>query len=235
MAFLAGFIHRQFISEPLVPTTSFEGQTIIVTGSNVGLGLEASRWFVRLGASKVILAVRNIDKGKIAAEDIQATTSCSPKVLEVWHLDLSSYDSVLAFSDKVKIELQRLDVLMANAGIGTTNFRMTEDNEETITTNVVSLTLLACLLHPKLHETAVQHKKQTHLTVTASELHAVAKFKEREAPVGKLFDTLNDENKANMADRYNVSKLLEIFTIKQMSAISPVESSNVIINCVAPG
>jgi NAD(P)-dependent dehydrogenase (short-subunit alcohol dehydrogenase family) len=235
MSFLAAFIYRQFIYEPPIPTASFKGKTAIVTGSNVGLGLEACRWMVRLGASQVILACRNVEKGKAAAKDIQATTSCSSDTLQVWHLDMGSYASVQAFSDRVKAELPRLDVLIGNAGLGTHKFRMTEDNEEMITTNVVSLALLAFLLHPKLRETAMKYNTQTHFTVTASELYEVAKFKERKAPAGQLFATLNDKSKANMGDRYNVSKLLAIFVIKQMAALSPISSSQVIVNCVAPG
>jgi NAD(P)-dependent dehydrogenase (short-subunit alcohol dehydrogenase family) len=148
---------------------------------------------------------------------------------------MGSYASVQAFSDRVKAELPRLDVLIGNAGLGTDKFRMTEDNEEMITTNVVSLALLAFLLHPKLRETAMKYNTQTHFTVTASELYEVAKFKERKAPAGQLFATLNDKSKANMGDRYNISKLLAIFVIKQMAALSPLSSSQVIVNCVAPG
>jgi NAD(P)-dependent dehydrogenase (short-subunit alcohol dehydrogenase family) len=236
LSLLAAFIDRQFIhNKPPAPTASFKGKTVIVTGSNVGLGLEASRLIVQLGASQVILACRNVEKGKAAAKDIQATTSCSPDTLQVWHLDMNSYTSVQAFSDRVKAELPRLDALIGNAGMATTSFRMTEDNEESITTNVVSLFLLAFLLYPKLHESAVKYNTESHFTVTTSELYEVAKFKERKAPDGQLFATLSDEKEANMGDRYNVSKLLEIFTIKQMAAMSPLSSGKVIINCVAPG
>ena len=235
MSFFAAFIYRQFISQPPVPTASFKGKTAIVTGASSGLGLEACRWMVRLGASQVILACRNVDKANAAAKDIQATTLCSSDTLQVWHLDMSSYASVQAFADKVKAELPRVDVLIANAGIGTQKFRMTEDNEETITTNVVSMSLLAFLLHPKLRETAAKCNTQTHLTVTASELYEVAKFKERKAPAGQLFATLNDNSKAKMFDRYNVSKLLEVFIVKQIAILFPISSSGVIVNCVAPG
>lgn len=235
MSFLAAFVHRQFLSEPPVPTASFEGKTAIVTGASSGLGLEACRWIVRLGASKVILACRNVEKAEAAVKDIQATTSCSSGTLQVWRLDMSSYASVQAFSDRVKAELPRVDALIANAGLGTQKFRMTEDNEETITTNVVSMSLLGFLLHPKLRETAMEFKTQTHFTVTASELYEVAKFKERKVPTGQLFETLNDKSKAVMSDRYNVSKLLAIFAVKQMAVLSPIGSSGVIVNCVAPG
>ena len=235
MSFLAAFIYRQFITEPPVPTASFKGKTAIVTGASSGLGLEACRWVVRLGASQVILACRNVEKAEAAAEEIRASTSCPSDTLQVWQLDMSSYASVRAFSDRVKAELPRVDVLVANAGVGTRKFRVTEDNEETITTNVVSMSLLAFLLHPKLRETATKYETQTHFTVTGSELYQVAKFKEREAPTGQLFTTLNDQSKANMSDRYNVSKLLAIFIVKQMAILSPISSSGVILNCVAPG
>ena len=235
MSFLLAFIRRQFISYPPVPNASFKGKTAIVTGASSGLGLEACRWMVRLGVSQVILACRNVEKAEAAVKNIQATTSCSSGALQVWHLDLSSYASVQAFSERVKAELPRLDVLVANAGLWQHKFGLTEDNEETITTNVVSMSLLAFFLHPKLRETAAKYNTQTHFTVTGSELYEVAKFKERSAPAGQLFTTLNDKRKANMSDRYNVSKLLAIFVVKQMAALSPLSSSGVIINCVAPG
>ena len=235
MSLLVAFIHRQFIYTPPVPTASFEGKTAIVTGGNVGLGKEACRWLVRLGASKVILTCRNVEKGKAAAKDIQETTSCSSDTIQVWHLDMSSYASVQAFSDRVQAELPRLDVLIANAGLGTETFRMTEDNEETITTNVVSLFLHAFLLFPKLHKTAVEYNTQSHLTVTASELYEVAKFKERNAPAGQIFASLNDKEKTDMSDRYRLSKLLETLVVKQIAVLSPLSSGKVIVNCVAPG
>lgn len=183
----------------------------------------------------MILACRNVEKGRVAAQDIQKTSSCSPDVLQVWKLDMSSYESIIAFAEKAKSELPRLDAVLANAGIATRTFSTTEDNEETITTNVVSLSLLGFLLRPKLHETAEKFNTETHLTITASELYEVAKFQESNAPDGKIFATLNDKSTANMADRYNVSKLLEVLMVKQMAAMFPLTSSNVIINCVAPG
>lgn len=148
------FIYSQFVYEPLVPTATFRGKLFTVTGRNVSLSLEACRWLVRLGASQVVFARRNIEEGKAAANDIQATTSCSSDTVQVWHLDMSSVASAQAFSERVKAGLPRLDVLIVSAGIRTLKFRMTEDDEETIFTTVVSLSLLAFLLHPILRETA---------------------------------------------------------------------------------
>lgn len=91
MSFLAAFIDRQFIhNKPPLPTASFKGQTIIVTGASSGLGLEACKHLVRMGASQIILACRNIDKANTAVKTVQATTTCPSNVLKVWELDLNS-------------------------------------------------------------------------------------------------------------------------------------------------
>ncbi|KAH6672030.1 NAD(P)-binding protein [Halenospora varia] len=235
MSFFLAFLNRQFISYPPKPTFTFTSKTIIITGGSSGLGLEAARYFINLGASQVIIACRNIQKGEEAIKNIQASTKCPPSGLQVWKLDLSSYASVIEFSKRAKKELPRLDVLVANAGLGTMKFKMTEDNEEIITTNVVSMALLSFLLHPKLSETARNFNTETHLTVTGSELYEVAKFKEAKAPTGELFEWLADEKRANMFDRYNVSKLLALFVVKEMAALSPLKGSGVVVNIVAPG
>lgn len=229
----ASFARRHLLWEAPVPTTSFTGKTVIVTGGNTGLGFESSRHLIRLGASRVILACRNVEKGQAAVKDLQRITSCAADVLDVWKLDMSSYDSVTKFSDKVKIELPRLDAVLACAGVMVTKFRQTEGNEESITTNVISFSLLACLLFPKLRETAAQFKVQTHITVPGSELFELAKLKERHND--KLFAALSDESKANMGDRYNVTKLLVVFVVRQMASMAPLESNNVIVNTISPG
>ena len=232
-----GFIDRQFISEPVVPTSSFNGQTIIVTGANSGLGLEASRMLIKLGALRVILACRNLDKGKTAAKDIQTTTGCSNETLDVWSLDMSNYASVLSFADRAKSELPRLDAMILNAGLYVHKYRLQEGNEEIINTNVISTALLAFLLHPKLQQTATQYHISTHLTITGSELYEVAKFKEAKVPNRQIFETLNDEEvfDKNKYDRYNVSKLLVMFVLKELSALAPVEKTGVVVDVVAPG
>lgn len=129
------FIREQYTSLPY-PETRHTGQTIIVTGSNVGLGLEAARHFTRLDAEKVILAVRNLDKGEAARKSIEESTGRTG-VVEVWQLDLSSYESVKQFVRKAE-GLKRLDAIVENAGIATEQFKVFEDNESTITTVIQS-------------------------------------------------------------------------------------------------
>ncbi len=140
------FLYDQVIRRLPYPTTSVSGKTFIVTGSNIGLGLEAARHFVRLDAAKVIIAVRSTSKGEEAKQSIESSTG-RKGVVEVWPLDLGSYDSVKAFAEKAK-KLDRIDSLVENAGIATRAYTLMEENESQITVNVVSTFLLALLLPP---------------------------------------------------------------------------------------
>lgn len=175
-----GFFTSQFLELPC-PEKKFTGQTVIVTGATSGLGLEAARHLVRLDADKVILAVRNLSKGAAAAASIAETTGRSG-VTEVWELDLCDHGSVKAFCERAVQTLERLDVVLANAGmslITARDFEVVEGNEKTITVNVVSTLLYSVLLLPKLRETSLKYNKSTVLEYTGSFVHWLAQFKER--------------------------------------------------------
>lgn len=192
------FIYSQFFEYLPYPKRSFSGQTIIVTGSNTGLGLEAARHFARLDAAKVILAVRSIPKGEAAQKSIETSTN-RKGVVEVWNLDLGSYESVKGFAKKAE-GLNRLDALVENAGVVKTVWSVQEDNESTITTNVVSTFLLGLLLLPKLRETGQKFNTTPHLAVTCSEVHSWTPLNERKSK--SIFDALNDKETAKMGERY---------------------------------
>ncbi|MCJ1318611.1 hypothetical protein MMC15_003941 [Xylographa vitiligo] len=215
------------------PQETATGQTIIVTGANVGLGFEAAKFFVRLGAKKVIIAVRDQEKGEAAKKLIEESEH-RRDVVEVWKLDLCSYTSVKQFAEKVQKSLPRVDVLLANAGIAKYTYSVAEDNETTITTNVVSTFLLALLLLPKLQETAKSFGVTPRLTIVSSNVHAFTQFPEKSSP--DIFQTLNDKNAANMMDRYNVSKLIQVFYARELAARTKTGGkTKVTINLVNPG
>jgi NAD(P)-dependent dehydrogenase (short-subunit alcohol dehydrogenase family) len=201
-----GFLHSQLFVTPVYPTASCAGQTIIVTGSNVGLGKEAVRHFARLGASKIILAVRNSKAGEEAKKDIEISTKCGADVLEVWTLDLLSYESCKSFADRAS-KLPRLDVLLENAGIAGSKWSVAGGHESMIAVNVISTFYLATLMLPKLKSSAKEFSITPRLVIVSSEVHARAKFPEWKKP--NTFDALDDESKARMGERYPTSKLLD--------------------------
>jgi NAD(P)-dependent dehydrogenase (short-subunit alcohol dehydrogenase family) len=199
MGYATTFLHSQLFAKLPYPKSSFPGQTVIITGSNTGLGLEAARHIARLGASKVILACRTISKGQAAAANITSSEHLTSDRVEVWELDLSSYESVKAFSQRVQ-QLDRLDAFIQNAGILTAQYRLEEGEESTITVNVTSATLLGLLVLPKLRQSAKKYGVRGRLSFVGSDLQYIAKFKEAES-TGSLYAALTTKENVDMDDR----------------------------------
>jgi len=196
------FFHSQLFRTPPYLTHSFANQTVIVTGSNVGLGFEAARHFYRLNCAKLILAVRTVSKGEIAKEDIVRSVKhrTDADVIEVWPLDLTSTESTLAFAERVKKELHRVDALVENAGINNRTWSVSEGFEQTIQVNVINTFLLAVSLLPKLNETKGKFADSSpHLVIVSSEAYRMTKFKEINAL--DIYERLNDEKAFDGLDR----------------------------------
>ncbi|XP_075535676.1 retinol dehydrogenase 13-like isoform X2 [Dermacentor variabilis] len=107
---------------------SMEGKTVIVTGANAGIG-KATATDLAKRKARVILACRNMERAKRAAQEIFDATG---QVAVVKQLDLASFRSVNDFCDDVLKTESRLDVLINNAGIVTESkgIKLTEDGYE---------------------------------------------------------------------------------------------------------
>jgi NAD(P)-dependent dehydrogenase (short-subunit alcohol dehydrogenase family) len=103
------------------------GRTAVVTGANTGLGLETARALAARGAC-VVLAVRNLDKGKAAAASIGADNPGADVTIQ--QLDLSSLDSVRAAAAELRGGHDRIELLINNAGVMYTPRRTTADGFE---------------------------------------------------------------------------------------------------------
>ena len=219
-----------------VPQGDLAGRTVIVTGANVGLGLEASRHFALLNASRVILACRNVEKGEIAKKDIESSLASggSTTQLDVWQLDLASLDSVKAFAARAERELERVDFYMSNAGVGFGPWRETRDGwEEQLAVNVIGTFLLALLMLPILRATAEEHGVRTRICVTSSTASHLAYFTERnEDNVLKAINANKD-----VSDRYKLTKLLQIMMVRQLAQAlrSSTRNDKITVNSLHPG
>ncbi len=107
--------------------TDQKGRVAIVTGSSSGIGLETAR-VLALKNATVVVAVRNIVKGKAAADKI-LNESASADVT-VLRLDLADLDSVHTFATEFKQKYNRLDLLINNAGVMVPPLSQTRDGFE---------------------------------------------------------------------------------------------------------
>ncbi|MFD3704150.1 oxidoreductase [Nocardia sp. NPDC058658] len=94
------------------------GRIVIVTGANSGLGAATARALSVAGA-RVILACRDTAKAERVAAGLPGET-------EVRELDLANLNSVRSFTD----EIERVDVLINNAGVMALPLRRTADGFE---------------------------------------------------------------------------------------------------------
>jgi retinol dehydrogenase-12 len=197
----------------------------------------------RLHASRIVLACRDVKKGKAAVEKIRDETKCGKDTkLEVWDLDLSSYDSVVGFGKRVCTELHRLDAFIANAGMEAQTFQVAEDIEKHLTVNVVScfLSAIACL--PLLRETSNDFDTHTTLTFCGSMYHIFGPDNEFDAGLSEdsdMFDVLSDPTRTDVVWRYALSKLMVHQCFHELVAHVDQDlkhaDSRLIINIVNPG
>ncbi|CCK24779.1 Retinol dehydrogenase 13 [Streptomyces davaonensis JCM 4913] len=103
------------------------GRTALITGANTGIGFETAKALATRGAT-VILAVRDTDRGKAAAEEIRAAVPGADP--HVQHLDLSSLASVRDAADEVRGTWRCIDLLINNAGVMYTPHSRTADGFE---------------------------------------------------------------------------------------------------------
>jgi NAD(P)-dependent dehydrogenase (short-subunit alcohol dehydrogenase family) len=239
MASLIGLLRLfklPFIYLSLPPPDTFKDQTILTTGANAGVGFEAARHFAHLGASRIILGVRSLEKGQAARESISSTSPAT--AINVWEVDLDNFASVKAFAARCE-ELPRLDVAIMNAGMATSEGKVSPDGwERLLQVNVLSTALLSCLLLPQLVKSAKAYPEtQPHLVVVSSDTHIQAKLAERNQ--SNILESLNTEAsfKAAPFDRYCVSKLFDAYIAIELADLIPqIDGKPVVtVNYVTPG
>ena len=184
------------------------GKTVIVTGANSGIGLATARALTGAGA-RVVFAVRNIEKGRAAAE-------ATPGVTEVRGLDLASLASVRAFAAGWD---GPIDLLINNAGVSAPELSRTADGfESKFGTNHLGHFALTNLL-------------LEHIT---GRVVTVASQAER---LGRLdFGDLNWERRPYQPSHaYNDSKLANLLFTAELQRRLTAAGSGVLANAAHPG
>jgi len=172
------------------------GRTAVVTGANTGLGYETATALAAKGAH-VVLAVRNIEKGKAAADLIaRAHPGASVAIQE---LDLTSLDSVRAAADQLRADHDSIDLLINNAGVMMTPKATTKDGFELqFGTNHLGHFALTNLLLDRV------------LAAPGSRVVTVSSVGHRFARNGIRFDDLQWERSYSRVGAYGQAKLANL-------------------------
>ncbi|KAK0443696.1 uncharacterized protein EV420DRAFT_1340640, partial [Desarmillaria tabescens] len=232
--------HEQFVADQTGPVSTvvsadLSGKTLVLTGANTGLGFEAAKHFARMNPARLILTTRDEAKGKKALAEIQADTGFSRA--EFWILDLANFGSVVAFADRADRELERLDILVENAGIAIWDYEQVEGWEKTILTNNLGPGLLAIRMIPKMLETSRKHSVNPRLVIVASDVHYWTTIEKDVIASPGILAKLSDKEyctKEVMQHRYLDSKLLNVLFARALQLHLP-SSPAITVNSVNPG
>lgn len=216
------------MTKPVFPPkdTSLDGRTVIITGANVGIGLECAASLLRMGLSRLILAVRSPTRGESAKTQLQQNNEKA--AIDVWQVDMMSYVSIQAFAARCSA-LDRIDIVILNAGLVEQKFKQSpEGHEAMLQVNYLSTVLLATLLLPTLKAKAPAGTPGR-LTIVNSGASLMAKLPDDTNALLSHFD-----KEANFGmNQYLVTKALgHIWIYKLVQYVRP---EDVVVNLVDPG
>ncbi|KAF5281071.1 hypothetical protein FQR65_LT14867 [Abscondita terminalis] len=202
-----------------------DGKTVIVTGSNTGIGKCTVEDFFKRGA-RVIMACRNVAKANEAAESIKTNCDGQDRLgdIVVTELDLCSLESVKQCASRLLESEKRIDILINNAGVSMCPKSKTVDGFETqFGTNHLGHFLFTLLLLPRIIKS-----RPARIINISSMVH----------DNGALdFDDLNFEKRPYASyQAYSDSKLANILFSKELARkLQDANIENVNVYSVHPG
>ena len=196
------------------------GRLAVITGANTGIGYEAALVLAGKGA-KVVIAVRNLDKGAKAVDAIERAHPGAD--VTVQELDLASLASVRTAAEKLRTEFPRIDLLINNGGVMYPPKQVTADGFELqFGTNHLGHFAFTGLLLDSL------------LDVPGSRVVTVASMAHRNL-ADIHFDDLQWERKYNRVAAYGQSKLANLMFTYELQRRLAAKGAPTIAVAAHPG
>jgi retinol dehydrogenase 12 len=193
-----------------------QGQVCVVTGATSGIGKAAAAALAQQGA-EVIVVGRDPGRAEATAAAIQANGAPPPKV-EI--ADLARLEQVRALAGRLNQTLDRIDVLINNAGLVLNERQVTPDGyEHVFAVNHLAPFLLTSLLRPKLTTSA-----PARVITVSSDAHTAARLD---------LDDPNLEHGWSSWRSYSNSKLANILFTRELAG--RLDGTGVTANCLHPG
>ena len=130
-----------------------DGQTVVITGGNKGIGRHVAMDCAERGA-RVIIGCRDVKAGQEVFQEIKKRNPIAS--VTVKDVDMSSLVSIKSFADSIINEEPRIDVLVNNAGILLGKKMVSEETgwEMMMTVNYFGLVYLTMQLLPKMKQSS---------------------------------------------------------------------------------
>lgn len=194
------------------------GKIVIVTGSSSGIGYETARVLANKNA-KVIIAVRNLEKGENAKSRIISQNKKAD--VDIMKIDLSDLSSVKSFANDFNSKYDKLDLLINNAGVMIPPYSKTKDGFELQfgTNHLGHFALTLQLLN------LIKSTPNSRIVNVASNAHKYGNID---------FNDLNWEKRKYKAMRsYGDSKIANLYFTKELA--KKIDSKNVLVTAAHPG
>jgi NAD(P)-dependent dehydrogenase (short-subunit alcohol dehydrogenase family) len=191
----------------------------VVTGANSGIGFETARALAAKGA-RVILGCRSRTKGPQAAARLREAVPGADVIFDT--LDLASLQSIALFAKEITTEVDRLDVLVNNAGVMMPPLDYTRDGfEQQFGVNHLGHFALTAHLFPLLQATP-----GSRVVTVSSLMHFVGRIH---------FDDLRAMKSYNPALAYAQSKLANLLFTRELARRCAQSRVDVIVAAAHPG
>ncbi len=197
------------------------GKTVIVTGSNTGIGRVTALELARQGAD-VVMACRSEERAAPVVEEIQKATGAN---VEYMKLDLGSFAGIQDFADAYLKTGKPIDVLVNNAGIAGLIGQTSDGFEMHFGVNHLGPMLLTHLLLDRIKE-SVETSGHGRIVTVASRAHTRVQ--------GIDYSTVKQRTLTKTGfPEYSVSKLGNV--LFNMELAKHLEGTNIHTYALHPG
>jgi NAD(P)-dependent dehydrogenase (short-subunit alcohol dehydrogenase family) len=197
-----------------------KGRIAIITGSSSGIGYEAAKILANKN-TKVVVAVRNLEKGEKAKTKIVNQNSNAD--VAVMKIDLSDLSSIKSFVEEYQQKFDKLDLLINNAGVMIPPYSKTKDGFELQmgTNHFGHFALTLQLLN------LIKSTPNSRIVNVASNAHKYGNIN---------FNDLNwDKRKYSAIRAYADSKIANLYFTQELTKRIVVNENNVLVTAAHPG
>jgi retinol dehydrogenase-12 len=207
------------MSAPSPSDTSFQHKNVVVTGATQGIGLATAQDLARRGA-RVVITARDAGKAAQAVATIQAATG--NERVESLLVDFASMASMRSAAAELHGRLDRLDVLVNNAGAIYSERQTSPDGLElTFATNHIGY-----FLFTQANLDLLRASPAARIVSVASDAH-------KAAVRGITFDDLERRRGYSGFAVYGETKLMNILFTRELAR--RLAGTRITANCLHPG